>query len=39
VPAYIEELAARVSAVLGDRVRRYGSLPDEVAIEVASETC
>ena len=37
MPAYIEELAARVSAVLGDRVRRYGSLPDEVAIEVAGE--
>ena len=37
MPAYIEELAARVSAVLGDRVRRYGSMPDEVAIEVASE--
>ena len=35
VPAYIEELAGRVTAALGDRARRYGSLPDELAIEVA----
>jgi NADH-quinone oxidoreductase subunit C len=34
VPAYIEELAARVNAVLGERVRAYVSLPDEFAIEV-----
>jgi NADH-quinone oxidoreductase subunit C len=37
VPAYIEQLAARVTAVLGDRARLYTSLPDEVAIEVASD--
>jgi NADH-quinone oxidoreductase subunit C len=37
VPAYIEDLAARLTAALGDRVCRYTSLPDEVAIEVASE--
>jgi NADH-quinone oxidoreductase subunit C len=37
VPAYIEDLAARLTAALGDRVRRYTSLPDEVAIEVSSE--
>jgi NADH-quinone oxidoreductase subunit C len=37
VPAYIEELAARVTAALGDRARLYTSLPDEVAIEVAGE--
>jgi NADH-quinone oxidoreductase subunit C len=34
VPAYIDDLAARITSVLGDRVRRYGSLADEVAIEV-----
>jgi NADH-quinone oxidoreductase subunit C len=37
VPAYIDELAARVTAVLGDRARRYASLPDEFAIDVASD--
>jgi len=37
VPAYIDELAARVTAVLGDRARRYPSLPDEFAIDVASD--
>ncbi len=37
MPAYIEDLAVRVTAVLGERVRRYGSLADEFAIEVASE--
>ncbi len=37
MPAYIEELAARVTAALGDRARLYTSLPDEVAIEVDSE--
>jgi NADH-quinone oxidoreductase subunit C len=34
VPAYIEELAARVQALLGDRVRPYPVLADEFAIEV-----
>jgi NADH-quinone oxidoreductase subunit C len=33
VPAYIDELAARVSAALGERVRRYESLPQEFSIE------
>lgn len=37
MPAYIEDLAARITSVLGDRVRRYESLADELAIEVASE--
>jgi NADH-quinone oxidoreductase subunit C len=37
VPAYIEDLAARLTAALGERVRRYSSLPDEVAIEVGGE--
>jgi NADH-quinone oxidoreductase subunit C len=37
VPAYIEDLAARITAALGERVRRYSSLPDEVAIEVAGD--
>ena len=37
MPAYIEQLAARLTAALGDRARRYTSLPDEVAIEVATE--
>jgi NADH-quinone oxidoreductase subunit C len=37
VPAYIEDLAARITAALGQRARRYSSLPDEVAIEVAGE--
>jgi NADH-quinone oxidoreductase subunit C len=36
VPAYIDELATRIGAVLGDRVRRYGALADEFAIEVAA---
>jgi NADH-quinone oxidoreductase subunit C len=34
VPAYIEDLAARVAAGLGDRARRYPALPDEFAIDV-----
>jgi len=34
VPAYIEELAARVEAVLGSRVKRYASREQEFAIEV-----
>ena len=34
MPAYIEELAARVQALLGDRVRPYPVLADEFAIEV-----
>ena len=37
MPAYIEDLAARITAALGQRARRYSSLPDEVAIEVAGE--
>jgi NADH-quinone oxidoreductase subunit C len=37
VPAYIEALAARVTAALGDRARVYKSLPDELAIEVGGE--
>jgi NADH-quinone oxidoreductase subunit C len=35
-PAYIEDLAVRVSAALGERVRRYPSLPDEFSIEVSA---
>ena len=34
MPAYIEELAARVEAVLGSRVKRYASREQEFAIEV-----
>jgi len=34
VPAYIEELAARVEAALGSRVKRYASRDQEFAIEV-----
>ena len=37
MPAYIEALAARVTAALGDRARVYKSLPDELAIEVGGE--
>jgi NADH-quinone oxidoreductase subunit C len=37
VPAYIDQLATRLTAVLGERARRYHSMPDEVAIEVDSE--
>ena len=37
MPAYIKELAARLTAALGDRARLYTSLPDEVAIEVAGD--
>ena len=33
MPAYIEELRAQLQAALGERVRLYDSLPDEVAIE------
>jgi NADH-quinone oxidoreductase subunit C len=33
-PAYIEELAARISAVLGERVRRYPARADEYSVEV-----
>jgi NADH-quinone oxidoreductase subunit C len=36
VPAYIDELAARIELALGQRVRRYTSLADEFAIEVAA---
>jgi len=32
--AFIEELSARVQAALGERVRRYDSLPDELSIEL-----
>jgi len=35
VPAYIDELAARIERALGQRAQRYRSLADEVAIEVA----
>ena len=34
MPAYIDDLTARIKAVLGDRVRAYPSLPDEFSIEV-----
>jgi hypothetical protein len=34
VPAYIDELAARLQAILGERVRTYPSLSHEVSIEV-----
>jgi NADH-quinone oxidoreductase subunit C len=34
VPAYIDELAARLQAVLGERVHTYPSLSDELSIEV-----
>jgi NADH-quinone oxidoreductase subunit C len=34
VPAFIEELAARIQAVLGERVRPYPAPADEYAIEV-----
>ena len=37
VPAYIDDLAARLTAALGDRARPYKSLPDELAIEVAGD--
>ena len=33
MPAYIEELRTDLQAALGERVRLYDSLPDEVAIE------
>jgi NADH-quinone oxidoreductase subunit C len=36
VPAYIDELARRIEQKFGDRVRRYGALADEFAIEVAA---
>jgi NADH-quinone oxidoreductase subunit C len=36
VPAYIDELAARIELALGDRARRYGALADELAIEVSA---
>jgi len=34
VPAYIDELAARIERVFGNRVHRYTALPTEIAIEV-----
>ncbi len=36
MPAYIDELAARIEHKFGDRARRYGALADEFAIEVAA---
>ena len=33
MPAYIEQLRTDLQGVLGERVRLYDSLPDEVAIE------
>jgi NADH-quinone oxidoreductase subunit C len=37
VPAYIEDLAARLKAALGDGFRPYKSPSDELAIEVAGD--
>jgi len=37
VPAYIEELSARVTAALGSSARIYPSLPDELSIEVEDQ--
>ncbi|HEX4025211.1 MAG TPA: NADH-quinone oxidoreductase subunit C [Steroidobacteraceae bacterium] len=34
MPAFIDDLSARISAVLGARARPYPSLPDELSIEV-----
>jgi NADH-quinone oxidoreductase subunit C len=34
VPAFIDDLSARIGAVLGGRARAYPSLPDELSIEV-----
>ncbi|MGH8256674.1 MAG: NADH-quinone oxidoreductase subunit C, partial [Steroidobacteraceae bacterium] len=34
MPAFIEDLSARIGAALGERVRVYPSLPDELAVEV-----
>jgi NADH-quinone oxidoreductase subunit C len=36
VVAHVEELAGRVSARLGDRVKRYPSLPHEASFDVAA---
>jgi len=36
VVAHIEEMAGRVSARLGDKVKRYASLPGEASFEVAA---
>jgi NADH-quinone oxidoreductase subunit C len=36
VVVHVEELAGRVSARLGDRVKRYPSLPDEASFDVAA---
>jgi NADH-quinone oxidoreductase subunit C len=36
VPAYIDDLAARLSARLGERARRYPSLADELSVEVSA---
>jgi NADH-quinone oxidoreductase subunit C len=35
VPAYIDELAARIERALGQRAQRYPALADEIAIQVA----
>jgi NADH-quinone oxidoreductase subunit C len=35
VPAYIDELAARIERALGNRAQRYESAADEIAIQVA----
>jgi NADH-quinone oxidoreductase subunit C len=35
MPAYIEELAKRVAAALGERAHAYPALPDEYSVEVA----
>jgi NADH-quinone oxidoreductase subunit C len=37
VPEYIQELAARIDAALGQSVRIYPSLPHELSIEVADD--
>jgi NADH-quinone oxidoreductase subunit C len=36
VPAYVDDLAARIGLALGQRARRYSSLADEFSIEVAA---
>jgi NADH-quinone oxidoreductase subunit C len=36
VPAYIDELAARIERALGTRVRRYSGLGSEVSVELAA---
>ncbi len=36
MPASIEQLSALIGTVLGERVRRYASLPEELSLEVAA---